>query len=134
MRNSAAWKKSVWNNTVRKESQGLTVTGLIMVLFIVVLLLLFGMRLLPAYIEYATAKKVINSIARDGTGAATPQEVRRQFDARAVIDNIEVVKGSDLEIRKEGGGMVIAFAYRKEVPLVANVGLYIDFAANSAGQ
>ena len=28
--------------------------------------------------------------------------------------------------------MVIGFAYRKEVPLFANVGLYIDFAANSA--
>jgi hypothetical protein len=29
---------------------------------------------------------------------------------------------------------VIGFAYRKEVPLVANMGLYFDFAANSAGQ
>jgi hypothetical protein len=129
MRNSAAWNKTAW-----KESRGLSLTGLIIVLFIVVLVLLFGMRLLPAYIEYGTAKKAINAIARDGTGASTPQEVRRQFDARAVIDNIEVIKGSDLEIRKEGGGVVIAFAYRKEVPLVANVGLYIDFAANSAGQ
>ena len=27
--------------------------------------------------------------------------------------------------------MVIAFAYRKEVPLFGNVGLYIDFAATS---
>jgi len=129
MRDSAAW-----NKTVCKTSRGLTLMGLIMVLFVLVFLALFGMKLLPAYIEYGTAKKAINAIARDGAGASTPQEVRRQFDARAVIDNIEVVKGSDLEIRKEGGGMVIAFAYRKEVPLVANVGLYIDFAANSAGQ
>ena len=30
--------------------------------------------------------------------------------------------------------MVIAFAYRKEVPLFANLGVYIDFAANSKGQ
>ena len=129
MRERAAWNKTVW-----KKGRGLTLMGLIMVLFILVVLLLFGMKLIPAYIEYGTAKKAIEAIARDGTGASTPQEVRRQFDARAVIDNVEVVKGSDLEIRKEGGGMVIAFAYRKEVPLVANVGLYIDFAANSAGQ
>jgi hypothetical protein len=127
MRARAAWKTVRW-------SRGLTVTGLIMVLFVVVLLLLFGMKLIPAYIEYATAKKAINSIARDGTAASTPAEVRGQFDRRAQIDNIDVIKGSDLEIRKEGGGMVIGFSYRKEVPLVANVGLYIDFAANSAGQ
>jgi hypothetical protein len=129
MRERAAWSKTAW-----KKSQGVTLTGLIIVLFIVILLLLFGMKLLPAYIEYGTAKKAINAIARDGTGASTPQEVRRQFDARAQIDNIEVIKGTDLEIRREGGGMVIGFAYRKEVPLVSNVGLYIDFAANSSGQ
>jgi hypothetical protein len=129
MRERAAWSKTVW-----KKSRGLSLTGLIMVLFVTVVLLMFGMKLIPAYIEYATAKKVINSIARDGTGASTPLEVRRQFDARALIDNIEAVKGTDLEIRKEGGGMVIGFTYRKEVPLVANVGLYIDFAANSSGQ
>ena len=35
---------------------------------------------------------------------------------------------------KDGSGLVIGFAYRKELPLVSNVGLYIDFAANSAGQ
>ena len=30
--------------------------------------------------------------------------------------------------------MVIAFAYRKEVPLFANLGVYIDFAASSKDQ
>jgi competence protein ComGC len=126
--------RAAWNKTAFEKSQGLTVIGLIMVLFILIVLLLFGMKLLPAYIEYATAKKAINAIARDGTGASTPAEVRRQFDARALIDNVESIKGTDLEIRREGGGVVIGFAYRKEVPLVANLGLYIDFAANSAGQ
>jgi hypothetical protein len=47
------------------------------VLFILVVVATFGMKLLPAYIEYGTAKKAINAIARDGTGASTPQEVRR---------------------------------------------------------
>ena len=127
MRERAAWKTAC-------HRRGVTVTGLIMVLFVLVLVATFGMKLLPAYIEYGTAKKAINAIARDGTGASTPQEVRRQFDSRAVIDNIESVKGSDLEIRKEGGGMVIGFTYRKEVPLVSNVGLYIEFSASSSGQ
>jgi len=129
MRNSAAWNKTAW-----KESRGLSLTGLIIVLFIVVVVLLFGMKLIPAYIEYLTAKKAIDAIARDRTAVSTPQEARRLFDNRALIDNIQVVKGSDLEITKDGSGLVIGFAYRKEVPLVANVGLYIDFAANSAGQ
>ena len=129
MRNSAAWNKTAW-----KESRGLSLTGLIIVLFIVVVVLLFGMKLIPAYIEYLTAKKAIDAIARDRTGASSPSEARRLFDSRAVIDNITVLKGSDLDITKDGSGLVIGFAYRKEVPLVSNVGLYIDFAANSSGQ
>jgi uncharacterized protein DUF4845 len=129
MRERAAWKKTAW-----KRGRGLTLMGLIMVLFALVFVALFGMKLIPAYIEYATAKKAIEAIARDRTAASSPQEARRLFDSRAVIDNITVLKGSDLEITKDGAGLVIGFAYRKEVPLVSNVGLYIDFAANSAGQ
>jgi hypothetical protein len=127
-------ERAAWNKTACKKGRGLTLMGLITVLFILILLLLFGMKLLPAYIEYGTAKKAIDAIARDRTGASTPTEVRRLFDNRALIDNIQVIKGSDLDVTREGSGVVIAFAYRKEVPLVANVGLYIDFAANSAGQ
>ena len=36
-------------------------------------------------------------------------------------------------MRSTGAGteIVISFAYRKEVPLFSNIGLYIDFAASS---
>jgi hypothetical protein len=119
---------------MRTTQAGLTLTGLIMVLFVVIFAALFGMKVIPAYIEYGTAKKAIEAIGRDRTGAATVPEIRRAFDARAQIDSIDVLKGSDLEITKDGAGMVIAFAYRKEVPLFANLGMYIDFAANSKGQ
>jgi hypothetical protein len=119
---------------MRTTQSGLTLTGLIMVLFVLVFAALFGMKLIPVYIEYGTAKKAIEAIARDRSGASTAPEVRRAFDARALIDSIDAIKGSDLEVTKDGAGMVIAFAYRKEVPLFANLGMYIDFAANSKGQ
>ena len=124
MRERAAWKTA-------GRRRGVTLTGLIIVLFILVLVFIFGMKLIPAYIEYATAKKAIDAIARDRTGASTPAEARRLFDSRAVIDNITVLKGSDLDITKDGSGLVIGFAYRKEVPLFANVGVYIDYAASA---
>ena len=61
--------------------------------------------------------------------------MRRAFDNRAAIDNIDAIKAAATSrSRKDGNQMVIAFAYRKEVPLFANVGLYIDYAANSRGQ
>ena len=113
--------------------RGLTLTGLFFTLFIVIVVLLLAMRLIPAYMEYATAKNAIEAIARE-RNAASPQEIRRAFESRAAIDDITAVKPTDLDITKEGGEIVIGFAYRKEVPLFANLGVYIDFAASSKGQ
>ena len=118
---------------MRTRQSGVTLMGLFITLLVVVVVALFGMKLIPAYIEYATAKNAIEAIARE-RNAQNAQEVRRAFESRAAIDNISAVKGADLEISKEGGGMVIGFAYRKEVPLFSNVGVYIDFAAYSNGQ
>jgi hypothetical protein len=118
----------------RKHLQrGVTLSGLFVALFVFIFAALLAMKLIPAYMEYATAKNAIQGVARD-RGNATPQEIRRAFESRAAIDDITAVKPADLEITKDGGEVVIAFAYRKEVPLFANLGVYIDFAANSKGQ
>ena len=117
----------------QQKQRGLTLMGLIITLFLVIVVLILAMRLIPAYMEYATAKNAIQAIARDRQNA-TPQEIRRSFESRAQIDDISAIKGTDLDITREGGEVVIAFAYRKEVPLFSNLGVYIDFAANSKGQ
>src|SRR5882672_6697567 len=108
---------------MQHNQRGVTVSGLFVALFIFIVLALLGMRLIPAYMEYGTAKNAIQGISRERT-ATTPAEIRRAFDARAAIDDITAVKSSDLEITKDGGEVVISFAYRKEVPLFANVGVY----------
>jgi Tfp pilus assembly protein PilE len=118
---------------LQHRQRGLTLSGLFVVLFVLILVALLAMKLIPAYMEYGTAKNAIQAIARD-RGNASPQEIRRAFESRAAVDDITVLKPTDLEITKDGGEVVIAFAYRKEVPLFANVGVYIDFAANSKGQ
>lgn len=117
---------------MHSRQRGVTVSGLVVWLFLFIVVALLAMKLIPAYMEYGTAKSAIEAIARERV-ASTPTEVRRAFDSRAAIDDITVVKAADLDITKQGNEMVIGFAYRKEVPLFANVGVYMDFAA-STGQ
>jgi len=114
------------------RQRGVTLGGLFVFLFVFIVVALLAMRLIPAYIEYGTAKNAITAIGRERQ-AQTPVEVRRAFEARAAIDDIKAVRSQDLEITKDGADVVIAFAYRKEVPLFANLGVYIDFAASSKG-
>jgi hypothetical protein len=111
--------------------RGLTLSALFLWLFVIIVLALLGMKLIPPWMEFATARKAIEAIAADKVGTTTPQEIRKAFDSRASVDDITAVKGQDLEITKEGGEIVISFAYRKEVPLLANLGIYMDFAASS---
>jgi hypothetical protein len=118
---------------MQHKQRGISLSGLFVGLFILIIVALLGMKLIPAYMEYGTARNAIQAIARDRANAS-PQDIRRSFDARAAIDDITAVRAQDLEITKEGGEVVISFGYRKEVPLFMNVGVYMDFAASSKGQ
>lgn len=118
---------------MRSRQTGVSLGPLAAGLFVVIVLALLAMRVAPAYMEFSSAKSAIESIARERQGA-TVNDIRKAFDARAQIDDITAVKAQDLDITKEGGEVVISFAYRKDVPLFRNIGLFFDFAANSKGQ
>jgi hypothetical protein len=116
---------------MRKTQLGVSLGGLLMGLALLVIVGIFGMKLIPVYIEFYKAKAAIVAIGQEKQSGATPAEIRKSFDARASIDDIESIKSADLEITREGNQPVIGFAYRKEVPMGANIGVYIDFSARS---
>ena len=117
-----------------KRQRGLSLIGLMMGAVVLIAIALLGMRMAPSYIEFVAIKKAINALAQEKRGAPAP-EIRKAFDQRATIDDISTVGGKELEITKQGTDTVISVAYRKELPLFAKVGLYIDFyAASTPGQ
>lgn len=105
---------------------GVSLMGLIIVLVLLGVVALFGMKVIPSYMEFRTAKNTINALAREKPNAPPP-EIRRAFEARANVDGIESLRADQLEINKG----TISFAYRKEVQLFTGVGLYIDYAAST---
>jgi len=118
---------------MRGKQKGLSLIALIVGLIVIAFIALFGMKVIPSYLEFRSAKNAIDAIAREQPGA-TVADVRRAFDNRSAIDDINTVKAADLEITKEGNAVLISFSYRKEVPLFNHVGLYIDYAARAGGQ
>ena len=106
------------------------------VIFLIGVVLAIGaigaMKIAPAYADFSTAKKAIVAIAGSEGRTGSVSEIRKAFDRRASIDNITVVTSGELEISKDGGDVVISFAYAQKIPLFANVSLLIDFAASTA--
>lgn len=116
---------------MRKKQLGVSLGGVLVGGVIFIALAVLTIKLAPSYIEFFAIKKAIAAVGEDARNGAGAAAIRRSFDARAVIDAIDTVKASDLEITKEADGIVVSVAYRKEIGLVGNVGIYINFSATS---
>ena len=113
-----------------RKQRGLSMATFLVVAVVIVFAAIAGMKIGPAYMEYFTVKKAVHAVALEGR-TATVADVRKGFDRRAQIDDINVIGGKDLEVSKEGSEVVVAFAYSKKVGLFGNVSLLIEFAGAS---
>jgi hypothetical protein len=116
---------------MRRKQLGIGLGALMVGAIILIALAMIALKLTPSYIEFFSIKKAVTALGQEARGGASVAEVRKSFDQRASIDAIDSVKGSDLEVTKDSGGVVVSASYRKEIPLVSNVGVYIDFKASS---
>jgi hypothetical protein len=79
-------------------------------------------------------QKIIGVMAKDpALSSMTPQEVRTSFDRRAVIDNINVINGKDLDVTKDRGETVVSASYSVTVPVAGNLSALIEFQASTQG-
>src|SRR5215831_15736064 len=114
-----------------KSQRGITLMGLLVAGIVVIFLAIGVFKVAPAYIEYFKVRKAVTAIAQANQGG-TVADVRRAFELRAAIDDIDVISGKDLEVSKEGNELIVAANYTKQIPLFGNVSLVINFAASNA--
>ena len=88
---------------------------------------LIGAQAFPTVLEYQAAVKAINR-AKD---AGTVADIRASFDRAAQVDNITAIKGTDLEITKNGDQAEVSFAYDKEIHMFGPAYLLLKYEATS---
>ncbi len=110
------------------RQSGVSLTGLILVLFVLGVAAVFALKLVPTYSEYSAIKDAIASAKEAG---GTPREIQVAFDKNAGINNVTAIRGRDLTITREDGEVQVSFAYEKRVPLMGNVSLLIDYAGTT---
>ena len=116
---------------MRNKQLGISLSGVMVGGAIFIVLAMVAIKLTPSYLEFMAIKKVVNAVAAEARGGATVAQVRKSFDNRSIVDDIRSIQGSDLEVTKDGAGVAVSVSYRKEIPLVANIGVYIQFSAAS---
>ncbi|MBI5897771.1 MAG: DUF4845 domain-containing protein [Rhodocyclales bacterium] len=115
-----------------KLQRGLSLNAMMIGGALIGVLALLAMKIIPEYLEYGAVIKAVKSTAADTSlKDASVAQVRTSFGKRAEIDNIKSLTEKDLDITKEGGELVISFAYTRKVPLFKNVSLVFDFEGAS---
>ena len=115
-----------------RKQRGVSLVGLIVTLCVLGFIAVMAAKLLPAYIEYFSVKKMFAAMDQDGTLKGTVRDIRRAFDTRNAIEDVKNVKGEDLEITKEGGETVITATWSTKVYMVSNVSACLDFMVTTS--
>ena len=109
------------------QQRGISLIGL---LFVGGVLACAGVMLaqaVPTVIEFQAITKAASKAA-DGT---TVPEVRSIFDKAAEVDGIKSISGKDLEVTKENGKTVVAFAYTREIHMAGPAYLLLKYNGRS---
>lgn len=115
-----------------RNQRGLSMWEILVLCIVIVMLAIGGLKVTPAYIEYYKIKKAVTGVAQSGEARGTVGDIRKAFDRYAVIDDIDAVRGQDLDISKDGNEVVISFSYSRKVPLFGPVSLWFDFTGSSS--
>jgi len=119
-------------STLKSRQRGLTMFGFLFVAVVFIVAAMLAMKLVPAYLEFFSVKKILNAMSQDpDLRGKSNMEIRDSFAKRASIDYVSAVKPGDLLIERAGGAAVISVDYEFRTPLIANVSLVVDFSASS---
>ena len=111
-----------------KKQLGVTLTGLIMVCFVLIIVVLLGFKLFQPYTEYLAIHKIFTTMVHNPEiKSGGKGEFTRSWASYAQIENVTAISGDELEVVREGGNISISASYTKKVPLFKNISLVIDF-------
>lgn len=114
------------------RQRGVTFIGMVLIAGLIVFAAVIGIKLVPAYIEYATVVNILRDIANSPEGrSGNLKDIQASYRKHAQIDAIETVKAEDLDVDKDGDQIVIRATYSTRVKLMGNVSACLDFTASS---
>jgi Domain of unknown function (DUF4845) len=121
--------------TAMNKQRGVTITGLLMTIVVLMMVSLLGFKVFGPYKQYFTIQKVFKQIAvNPEVKGGGRKDFLQAWSKYAMTDDIGVLSGDDVELTKDGNDIVISAAYSVRVPLFKNISLLIDFAPSSAAK
>ena len=113
---------------LKKHQQGMSITGWIMLIAIILFFVMLGMRMVPSYMEFYSMSKMLESIRDDPEyRRAGPKELRKIFNRRININSIYDFDQKYLKIDRSKGKTSMVLDYEITKPVAGNVSLLMKF-------
>ena len=112
-----------------KKQRGLTLISWVIIISLAGVQLVFAMRIIPVYIDFATVKSVMNDVQKKPEFASkSPREILTYIRKTLNVNNIyELDKQKDaFKFKKTTTGLELHLHYEDRGPIIGN----LDFVAS----
>ena len=115
---------------MERHQRGLTIFGFLFVAAVVVTIALVSFRIMPAYVEYLSVKKALET-SLDDSPTGNLQEVRRAFERKLSAGYIESVRASDVVVSRDGNAIVASVSWQRILHMIGNASILLEFDATA---
>jgi sensor histidine kinase regulating citrate/malate metabolism len=116
---------------MRTRQRGLSMMGFLFIAAVVIVVVMVGFRVLPAYIEYYSVQKALEKALVEAKDLNSANEIRNAFQRVADAGYIESVTSKDIEVTKTKNEVTASVSWQRKLPMVANASILLDFEATA---
>lgn len=115
---------------IQKKQRGMTLIAWVIILGLVGIQAIAAMRIVPVYMNYYSAKKIMEEVKADGNSrGATPGQLNIMINKRLNINGLyDLQKDKDaFKYQKTRDGMIITLYYEARGPIYGNLEFVATF-------
>jgi Tfp pilus assembly protein PilE len=118
---------------MRRNEQGVTLIGFLIMAVFLGLFALAAIKLLPVYLEYGKVTSTLEKAKAEFDGKSpTTEEIYRSIERRFDIEDVRRINFRDIKIKREPRSYSVQAAYEARVYYIGNIYLLavFDFTVN----
>ncbi len=111
-----------------RRQRGVTLGGFIAWATVAMVVVVIGTKMLPSYLEYWKVQSILGKLAKDPElRGASLGDIRASFVKQTMVQDVKAISADDVELTKEGNGIVLSATWYSKVPIMGNVSAWMDF-------
>ncbi len=112
-----------------KRQRGMTLTGWMTVIALILFFAMLGMKIGPIYLENLTVKDVVESLKDEPLiTKRSASQVKSMIMKRLDINGVYDLKSDHVKVKKSPGIMKVSIDYQVQKKMVGNIDILVTFS------